>query len=234
MLFYQVGGGWAVSLIWAMMILPLADALQNCLQNLTSRIAGLDNEQMTGRAMGMGAMLGYGIGAIKEQFKTPQANNNINNSDNSSQGGGINGFLGRVKNIVNPNMTLSDSTDYNGNVNPIRDVIENKKASVLNNNSSIPNNISNEESRNQMSNGRLDKAKKVTSAVVKTGYQVGKEYLKVGANMAEGSFDRNYNTYKPNVRNNKYRKELNNTEYMTTSNKLANLEGDKNEFKGKG
>ena len=33
------GGSWAISLIWAMMILPLADALQNCLQDLTSRIA---------------------------------------------------------------------------------------------------------------------------------------------------------------------------------------------------
>ena len=51
------------------MILPLADALQNCLQNLTSRIAGIDNEQMTNRVMGMGAMLGFGATAIKEQFK---------------------------------------------------------------------------------------------------------------------------------------------------------------------
>lgn len=34
--FLPSGGGWAVSLIWAMMILPLADALQNCLQDLTS------------------------------------------------------------------------------------------------------------------------------------------------------------------------------------------------------
>ena len=51
------------------MILPLADALQNCLQDLTSRIAGLDNEQMSGRAMGMGAMLGYSLGAIKDYNK---------------------------------------------------------------------------------------------------------------------------------------------------------------------
>lgn len=58
--FLPSGGGWAVSLIWAMMILPLADALQNCLQNLTSRIAGVDNEQMTNRVIGMGAMAGFG------------------------------------------------------------------------------------------------------------------------------------------------------------------------------
>ena len=67
--FLPSGGGWAISLIWAMMILPLADTLQNCLQNLTSRIAGIDNEQMSNRVIGMGAMLGFGLGAIKEQFK---------------------------------------------------------------------------------------------------------------------------------------------------------------------
>ena len=55
--FLPSGGGWAISLIWAMMILPLADTLQNCLQNLTSRIAGIDNEQMTNRVLGTGAML---------------------------------------------------------------------------------------------------------------------------------------------------------------------------------
>ena len=64
--FLPSGGGWAVSLIWAMMILPLADALLNCLQNLTSRIAGVDNEQMTNRVIGMGAMAGFGLAAIKE------------------------------------------------------------------------------------------------------------------------------------------------------------------------
>ena len=82
--FLPSGGGWAVSLIWAMMILPLADALQNCLQNLTSRIAGVDNEQMTGRVMGMGAMLGFGLGAIKEQFNTPTTSNNGNNGNSSN------------------------------------------------------------------------------------------------------------------------------------------------------
>ena len=82
--FLPSGGGWAVSLIWAMMILPLADALQNCLQNLTSRIAGVDNEHMTGRVMGMGARLGFGLGAIKEQFNTPTTSNNGNNGNSSN------------------------------------------------------------------------------------------------------------------------------------------------------
>ena len=82
--FLPSGGGWAISLIWAMMILPLADTLQNCLQNLTSRIAGIDNEQMTNRVLGTGAMLGFGLGAIKEQFKTPETQNKSSNNGTDS------------------------------------------------------------------------------------------------------------------------------------------------------
>ena len=120
--------GWAISLIWAMMILPLADTLQNCLQNLTSRIAGVDNEQMTNRVLGTSAMLGFGLGAIKEQFKTPntvngQANNNLVNNTNS----GLKGIVSRTKEFINPNTTLSEERDYNGNVNPIRNVITKKE-----------------------------------------------------------------------------------------------------------
>lgn len=37
--FVSSTGGWAVSLLWAMMILPLGDALQNTMQNLVSRVA---------------------------------------------------------------------------------------------------------------------------------------------------------------------------------------------------
>jgi hypothetical protein len=234
--FYQVGGGWAVSLIWAMMILPLADALQNCLQNLTSRIAGLDNEQMTGRAMGMGAMFGYGIGAIKEQFKSPQTNSNIENSisSNNNSNSGLSGFLGKVKSVVSPNMNLSDSTDYNGNVNPIRDVIEKKKPTInTQTNTTIQNKkLSNKENSNQMSKGTIEKARTITSSVAKTGYQAGKTYLKVGANMAEGNFNVNQNFYKQNTRKNNFKKTLNNTEYLNTTNKIANAgKGDENEFK---
>lgn len=136
--FLPSGGGWAVSLIWAMMILPLADALQNCFQNLTSRIAGVDNEQMTNRVVGMGAMLGFGLGAIKEQFNTPSSNNNRGNENNS----GLKGFVNRAKSIVNPSMNLSPEKDYNGNINPIRTVLPKENTGTntnnVNNNISIP------------------------------------------------------------------------------------------------
>ena len=117
--FLPSGGGWAISLIWAMMILPLADTLQNCLQNLTSRIAGIDNEQMSNRVIGMGAMLGFGLGAIKEQFKTPKQN--IKDVGNTNTG--FKGFVDRAKSIISPGMNLSSEEDYNGNINPIRNVI---------------------------------------------------------------------------------------------------------------
>ena len=103
-----------------MMILPLADTLQNCLQNLTSRIAGVDNEQMTNRVMGMG------VGAVKEQFKTPSKNSKTDNSSsNDNTNGGLKGFVSRAKSVINPSgINLSAEKDYNGNTNLIRDNIK--------------------------------------------------------------------------------------------------------------
>ena len=167
--FLPSGSGWAVSLIWAMMILPLADALQNCFQNLTSRIAGVDNEQMTNRVIGMGAMLGFGLGAIKEQFNSPSSNNNNGNGNN----GGLKGFIDRAKSVVNPSMNLSPEKDYNGNVNPIRTVlpkeITNTNTNNVNNNISIP--TSNGKNKESISNGTASTPKSVVGKVAKTGFQ---------------------------------------------------------------
>ncbi len=227
MSFLPEGGGWAVSLIWAMMILPLADALQNCFQNLTSRIAGMDNEQMTNRAMGMGAMLGFGVSAIKEQFKVPTQNSS-NNGENS--GGGLKGFINRAKSVVNPTANLSDEKDYNGNVNPIRNVlptenkIENKSNSVTNTN------MINTKTSNMQNNSKGNTFKNVASNVVKTGVGVAKTYYKIGEQMAEGDFRKSpFN----NKQNNYYqsKKDFQNTEYMNqvAQNNYSNKEsGDEN------
>ena len=127
--FLPSGGGWAVSLIWAMMILPLASTIQNSLQDLTSRICGIDTNAQATQAFAMGGVaggaIGYGISAIKEQFKTPGGDNNSPNATASNmQGQGNNNgpqsFVSRVKNFVNPQMNLSAEKDYNGNVNPMR------------------------------------------------------------------------------------------------------------------
>ena len=109
----------------------MADALQNCLQDLTSRIAGVDNEQMTGRVLGMGAMMGFGLGAIKEQFNSPSPNIKTGNSNDGNAGGGFKGFISRAKAVVNPSINLSAEKDYNGNINPIRNVIPNEKSSKV-------------------------------------------------------------------------------------------------------
>lgn len=220
--FLPSGGGWAVSLIWAMMILPLADALLNCLQNLTSRIAGVDNEQMTNCVIGMGAMAGFGLAAIKEQFKTPTTgNNNGGNTNGDNSGGGLKGFVSRAKSVINPTMNLSAEKDYNGNVNPIRDVVPKEKNTV---------NITKSNGENKDSLSKGSKAKTVAGNIVRGGAKATTAYLGVGAKMAEGNFD-SYSRNNHTQRKNNFQ----NTEYV---NKLANdkeisqRQGDNNEHKG--
>jgi len=159
--FLPAGGGWAVSLIWAMMILPLADALQNCLQDLTSRIAGVDNEQISNRGLGLGTAIGYSLGTIKEQFKT----SNVVQSNDTNSNNAFSNMFNRVKSIVNPSMNLSNENDYNGNTNPIRN----------NNVSETPNYLN----KNNIEN------------VAKTGFNATKNYLSFGAKMVEGDFSTN-------------------------------------------
>ncbi|MBO6233728.1 MAG: hypothetical protein J6I85_02795 [Clostridia bacterium] len=195
MAFLPSSGGWAISIIWAMMILPLADTLQNCLQNLTSRIAGLDNEQVTSRGIGLGATIGYGLSAIAQQFKTPQTNygqTNTNDNDSNSSGGG---FFSRVKNVINPTMNLSPEKDYNGNTNPIRNVLPNEKSNIANNSNS---------------NTNSSVGSKVGNAL-KTTAKIGGTYLGIGATMA-GDKETLRNPY-----SNFYKKKAQTTEHIESS-----------------
>lgn len=213
--FLPNGGGWAVSLIWAMMILPLADTLQNCLQNLTSRIAGIDNEQMANRAIGMGSMLGFGLGAIKEQFKTPNSNIGSKDNSNTNSSGGFSGFVDRAKSIISPQMQLTNEKDYNGNNNPIRNVLSKEKS----------------ETKSILSNIDRTKVKSFANSGAKAGFNATKSYLKVGAAMAEGNFNMNNNK---SFNNAKHMKEFNKTEYTNnaselTKNKLPKELGEENE-----
>lgn len=200
-----------------MMILPLADALQNCLQNLTSRIAGIDNEQMANRVIGTSAMLGFGLGAIKEQFNSPTSNSKSNNNNSSS---GFKGFIDRAKSVISPSMNLSDEKDYNGNVNPIRNVIPKEKQ---NTNISIP--TSNK--TNSINSQNTNTPKSVVGKVAKTGFNATKAYLSVGARMVEGDFSKS-----PYKNNNKVKKHnFQNTEYINQFSNNENIKklGDKNE-----
>lgn len=213
--FLPSGGGWAISLIWAMMILPLADTLQNCLQNLTSRIAGLDNEQMTSRVMGIGTMLGFGVGAIKEQFKTP---NQFNNFDNSNRG--LKGLVSRAKSIINPSINLSAEKDYEENVNPIRTVIQKQTNNVKNPNYNVENKTTTRE------NVDISTHKAIVGKVAKVGFNATKAYLGIGASLVEGDFNKFH--YRNNSTNKKSK--FNSTEYINNSNNIKNL-GDENESK---
>lgn len=208
-----------------MMILPLADALQNCLQDLTSRIAGVDNEQMTGRVLGMGAMMGFGLGAIKEQFNSPSSNIKTGNSNDGNTGGGFKGFISRAKAVVNPSMNLSAEKDYNGNINPIRNVIPNEKSSkVITNNIPIP--TSNGKNTENISNGSTNSPKSVVGKVAKTGFNATKVYLGMGARMTEGDFSKSNYKSNNNIRKNSFQ----NTEYIekvSNNNEIQKL-GDEN------
>ena len=223
--FLPANGGWVISLIWAMMILPLADTLQNCLQNLTSRIAGIDNEQMTNRVIRTGAMLGFGLGAIKEQFKTPDIpSKSSNNGTDNNSNNGLKGIISRTKSFINPVTNLSDEKDYNGNINPIRDVItptkENKHENVTMPKSKIDN-------KDNISNGKIT-PKSVVKNVASAGFKGTKAYLSAGAKMAEGDFSSYKYKKQPSSKNNK---SMQNTEYLNNINSLQ--KGAENEFKGK-
>lgn len=209
------------------MILPLADALQNCLQDLTSRIAGVDNEQMAGRAMGMGAMLGYSVGAIKEQFNSSNGNAKSVSSDGGNSGGGLQGFIGRAKSVINPTMNLSSEKDYNGNVNPIRDVVPKEKTT---NTVAIP--TSNGANKQNLSNGNNTTPKSIAGKVAKVGFNATKAYVGIGAKMAEGDFSKS--SYKANNQSNR-KNNFQNTEYInnvTNNNNAMQKLGDENELKG--
>lgn len=101
--FTSAADGWAVSLLWAMMILPLGEVLLNTMQNLVSRIAGLNNEEMANRGIGMGAAIAYTVHSIGAQFK----------SNNEANGG----FVNRIKNVTNRTNETSSSASTTTNIN---------------------------------------------------------------------------------------------------------------------
>lgn len=208
-----------------MMILPLADALQNCLQDLTSRIAGVDNEQMAGRAMGMGAMLGYSVGAVKEQFNSSNNNAKSVSSNGNNSGGGLQGFISRAKSVINPSMNLSSEKDYNGNVNPIRDVVPKEKST---NAVTIP--TSNGTNKENISNGYNNTPKSAIGKVAKVGFNATKAYVGIGAKMAEGDFSKS--PYKANTQT-KRKNNFQNTEYINNvaNNNSVQKLGDENGLK---
>lgn len=177
---------------------------------------------MSNRVMGMGTMLGFGMGAIKEQFKSPvEKIKNSNNTDNNSSGG-FKGFVSRAKSVISPSMNLSAEKDYNGNINPIRDVLPKEKTTNATTYNTNTNENDNKNTNENSSNNSANKTtfKSVVGKVAKTGFKATKAYLEVGAKMAEGDFTNNYkyNTNKNSINNSLKNNTPQDTEYI---NKIA-------------
>ncbi len=209
-----------------MMILPLASTIQNSLQDLTSRICGIDTNAQATQAFAMGGAaggaIGYGISAIREQFKTPGGNSNSNTTASNMQGNNNQtqgNFVSRVKNFVNPQMNLSAEKDYNGNVNPIRDVIPNKTQSITN---TTPEKVS----------AGTSKASKI-GTVLKTGAKATAKatgaYLSLGRRMVEGDANVSFKS-----KTNEPKKQMQHTEYINSirENQPKERLGEENEHKG--
>lgn len=208
--FLPKSSGWAVSLLWAMMILPLADAIQNTMQNLVSRMAGVNNEELANRGIGMGAAMGYTVKSIAYQFK----------GENSNKTEGKD-FISRVANRVT---TKTEAK-------PIAGVsYEEHSKNVMDNAKPInQTNITNkeEQTQNPITIGKENKEEipKSTNGF-KKAFNVGKEVMNLGMYMAEGrNFKTNENTTtnkrrynRPNINN--IRKE----DIEESTNKIISIE----------
>lgn len=212
--FLLESAGWAVSLLWAMMILPLADALQNTMQNLVSRIAGVNNEELANRGIGMGAAMGYTVRSIAYQFKGENANKTEGND-----------FISRV---VNRASTKTQAK-------PIEGVsYESHSSNIMENTKPInQTNITNktEQTQNTTMAGKENKQEIPNQASgFKKAFNVGKEFMNLGMYMAEG---RNFKTNENNMNNKRMynRPNINNTrkeDIEESTNKIISIEQDDN------
>ena len=169
--FLPSNAGWATSLLWAMMILPLGDALQNTMQNLVSRIAGINNEELANRGIGIGAAMGYTVKSIAYQFK---GNENQQKTD----------IISRVINKANntESIKVGGESYENNSMNAMSEPMSKsvtKDFDTGNNNDKTTANVQTEDKDTNTING------------IKKAYNVGKEFINLGMYMAEG---RNFRT----------------------------------------
>lgn len=223
--FIPSNAGWAISLLWGMMILPLGDALQNTMQNLVSRVAGVNNEELANRGIGMSAAMGHTIKSITYQFKGNDENNNIINNGNSEGQSSTPDIISRVISKANssPESKQDNSVNYESYSKNAMDASSSK--SIINSekpienkimNSNMANSMSNNVTNNDMSNS-INNIPNITmpnkhdipnnikeSNNVKTGmkkaFNVGKEFMNLGMYMAEG---RNFKTNSTNRQDDK-------------------------------
>ena len=167
-----------------MMILPIADVLQNTLQNLVSRIAGINNEELANRGIGMAGAMAYSIKTIAYQFK----GNEVYNSNNN------NSFLGR--------MFAKDSSIQNNQISPMKTTqVETTPMKTTPMNVTQSNNEANETKNNIIQNNKISNNNNFSTG--RKIYNTGKEFMNIGMYAAEGR------NFKPQVEYN--RRNINNS-----------------------
>lgn len=178
MSFTAVSDGWAVSLLWAMMILPLSDVLLNMMQNLVSRVAGLNNEEIANRGIGMGATMAYTVHTIGSQFK-----NNISNTKASS------GVINRINNLINKDNvdvkkdTTDNTTDTSSSSNKENTNVSRNTGNVDKNEDTISDTTNNSNFSNQEKINRNNNSNEKRGISL---YGIGRGILNTGMLMAEG------------------------------------------------
>ena len=196
--FLPVSGGWAVSLIWALMILPLAEALLNVFHNLISRIAGVPSEEIAQRGIGMASNMGYTIKAFTYQFKNPGSNGDGNSS-------------GLLANFLNKTSVVGNK-ETPTNTNPVQTNIAKTQPVKT---KPIETNMANTNRVDQ--NNKKDNAKPInerSEPFRKKAAKAGKAFMNTGMYMAEGrnfNTDRRYNKNNRNRYDSKRKKDIANT-----------------------
>lgn len=196
--FLPVSGGWAVSLIWALMILPLAEALLNVFHNLISRIAGVPAEEVAQRGIGMASNMGYTIKAFTYQFKNPGSNGDGNSS-------------GLLANFLNKTSVIGNK-ETPTNTNPVQTNIAKTQPVKT---KPIETNMANTNRVDQ--NNKKDNTKPINERnepFRKKAAKAGKAFMNTGMYMAEGrnfNTDRRYNKNNRGRYDNKRKKDIANT-----------------------
>ena len=196
--FLPVSGGWAVSLIWALMILPLAEALLNVFHNLISRIAGVPAEEVAQRGIGMASNMGYTIKAFTYQFKNPGSNGDGNSS-------------GLLANFLNKTSVVGNK-ETPTNTNPVQTNIAKTQPVKT---KPIETNMANTNRVDQ--NNKKDNTKPInerSEPFRKKAAKAGKAFMNTGMYMAEGrnfNTDRRYNKNNRSRYDNKRKKDIANT-----------------------
>ena len=183
--------GWAINLLWAMMILPLADVLQNTLQNLVSRIAGIQNDELANRGIGMAHEMGHTIRAFAYQFGDGKNSNTLNR------------FMEKTT-VKQENRDIVQTSPVQ--TKPVQtNPVETKPIESKIDKNTNSNNIEKKETNNIFQKTNFEKATKFGSAFLNTGM-----FMAEGRNFKNDKF--NKNNINDNIKRN--RQDINTTTKM--------------------